>query len=292
VRESWAPMLLERTGMAPHTSTSVLIVEDNAAARSGLAQLVSRAGFQVTTAGDGCEALEQLALRPVDLMLLDVWMPRMDGLQVLRELKGRAVRPKVIVMTADDTPETVLLTLRQDAYRFVSKPIQAASLLEVLNAAANVTDVMPSIVVLSARPGWVELLVPCARAVADRIEGFIATLETDLPDAVRASVGLVFRELLLDAMEGDGHFDANRRVRIAFLRAERMLMYRIADAGYGFRAGDLPENGERHGSGRPATGMPQTLLRPGLLVAKQLADELLVNEARNEVVFVKYLDRR
>lgn len=283
------------------TSSSVLIVEDDAAARSGLAELVTRAGFQVSTASDGCEAMEQLDLQRPDLMLLDVWMPKMNGLQVLGELKGRASRPKVIVMTADDTPETVLLTLRQDAYLFVSKPIQPASLLELLRATLKDSSVQPSIVVLSARPGWVELLVPCARAVADRIEGFMATLETDLPEDVRASVGLVFRELLMDAMEGDGHFDANRRVRIAFLRARRMLMYRIADAGYGFRAGDLslagePANGDAagrangNGTARPAGDATRALLRPGLLLARELADELLVNEARNEVVFVKYLD--
>jgi two-component system response regulator MtrA len=271
---------------------SILIVEDDSAACDGLAQLVKGAGFRVRTASDGVAALEALDREPTDVILLDLWMPRMDGLQVLCELKSRASRPKVLVMTADDTPETVLLTLRQDAYKFVSKPIHPPALMKLLHDTVGAPTHVPSVVVLSARPGWLELLVPCAREVADRIEGYVAGLEADLTDDVRASVGMVFRELLLDAMEGDGHCDPNRRVRIAFLRSRRMLLYRIADAGYGFREGDMP-TGVTHRTGVTVANdrdRNHGLLRPGLLVARELADELLVNEARDEVVFVKYLD--
>jgi CheY-like chemotaxis protein len=286
------------------TPSSVLIAEDNTAACLGLAEFLKSAGYHVQTAADGVEALETLERQPPDLMLLDVWMPKMDGLQVLRELKTRSARPKVIVMTADDTPETVLLSLQQDAYQFISKPIEPKKLLEMVNQTMHDSTVLPSSVVISARPGWVELLVPCSRTVADRIEGFIANLDADLPKDVRATVGMVFRELLIDAMGADGTFDPKRRVRIACLRARRMLMYRIADAGYGFRAEDYESGAAPEaGSGVPAAAgaagangeghlaaQAALLLRPGMLLAREFADELLVNEARNEVVFIKYLD--
>ena len=271
---------------------SVLIVEDDGNACRGLAQLLQGAGFQVRTAADGVEALEVLDREPPDLMLLDVWMPRMDGLQVLNQLKTRPRRPRVIVMTADDTPETVLLTLRQDAYQFINKPIQLSGLLDLMHGTLTAERDLPPIVVLSARAGWLELLVPCARSVADRIESFVVGLETDLPEDVRRATGTAFRELLLDAMESDCNLNPNHKIRIACLRAQRMLMFRIAAAGSGFRAGDLaaartaaPEDHAR-GNGHH----PPNMLRPGLLLARDLADELLVNEARNEVVFIKYLD--
>ena len=270
---------------------SVLIVDNDAAARSGLAQLVARAGFRVTTAADGREAIDTLDREAHDMMLLDIWMPHMDGLQVLGALKTKPVKPKVIVMTGDDTPETLLLSLRQDAYQFISKPIELEPLLRVLHGAKAAGSGAPDIVVLSARAGWVELLVPCTTEVVDRIESYVANLDSDLPADVRASVGTVFRELLLDAVGGDGHFDPHKRVRIAWLRAKRMLMFRIADAGYGFRAADA--EGGRQGDRverTPAAAGVAPMLRPGMLIAQQLADELLVNEARDEVVFVKYLD--
>jgi hypothetical protein len=149
----------------------------------------------------------------------------------------------------------------------------------------------PSIVVLSARAGWVELLVPCTEDTENRIESYIAGLDADLPDELRASIGVMFRELLLDAMSsGNGSFDPQRRVRIACLRARRMLMFRIADAGYGFRVEDQATMMPPDARSRHDVAEADALLRPGLLMARQLADEVLVNEAGDEVVAVKYLD--
>jgi CheY-like chemotaxis protein len=270
---------------------SVLIAEDDRSAREGLNEMLATSGFSVDTAQDGVEALEKLKKRPFDVMLLDVWMPRMNGLQLLTELRTHPTRPKVVVMTADDTPETVLLTLRAQAYQFLRKPISVDALRNLLRGTEAASPDTPSIVVLSARPGWVELLVPCARDVADRVPGFIRHLETDLPQDVRETTGLVFRELLLDVMDRHGHLDSNRKVRVAYLRAKRMLLYRIADAGYGFRVGDFAaaEAANAQRAPAPADG-PDLRLRPGILLARAEADEFLINEDMNELVFVKYLD--
>ena len=112
---------------------------------------------------------------------------------------------------------------------------------------------------------------------------------------VRESVGFAFRELLLNAVEWGGKLDPNRKVRIAYLRAKRMLLYRIADPGPGFRLEDLDHAAISH-EGNPIEHMKyreEKGLRPGgfgLLLVTAKVDELLYNEARNEVVFVKYLD--
>ena len=273
--------------------STVLVVDDERATREGLAKLLEHGGFTTATAGDAAAALKVLTEQPIDLMLLDVWLPGMNGLQLLAELRKAPARPKVMVMTADDTPETVLLTLRGDADQFIRKPIQPAALMELVKSTLATPATLPPIVVLSARPAWVELLVPCAPEVADRIQGFIMHIETDLAADVRETMGAVFRELLLDAMAWDGQLDANRKVRLAYLHAKRMLMYRIADARDGFRAGDLPQRTQAAARDVPRTDNPITgppLMRPGMTLARAWADELLINEARNEIVFVKYLD--
>lgn len=271
----------------------VLVVEDERATREGLAQLLETNGFTTATAADAADALRALSEQSFDVMLLDIWLPGMNGLQLLAELRNRPARPKVVVMTADDTPETVLLTMRGDADQFIRKPIQPAALLHLLHSTLAAPASLPSIIVLSARPAWVELLVPCAPEVAERIQGFIMHLETDLAADVRESMGMVFRELLLDAMTWDGQLDANRKVRLAYLHARRMLMYRIADARDGFRAGDVPPRAPTDSADLPRTDSAfggSTLVRPGMSMARAWADELLVNEARNEIVFVKYLE--
>jgi len=81
----------------------ILIAEDNDAQREGLRALLERAGFEVTAAPDGAEALEKLRASAFDLLLVDVWMPRLNGIELLAQLKNEPQKPKVIVMTADDT---------------------------------------------------------------------------------------------------------------------------------------------------------------------------------------------
>jgi len=254
------------------------------------------AGFSVATAKDGADALKMLQSKNFDLMLLDIWMPRMNGLEVLARLKPSPSRPRVVVMTSDDTPETLLQAVREHAYEYVKKPIQPGELVEIVRGVLAARPEEPGIEVVSARPNWVELLVPCDRDSAARIQGFLAHLDTGLPEDVRDSVGYAFRELLLNAIEWGGQLDPTRKVRIAYLRAQRMLLYRIADPGPGFRFEGLVHAAVGQQSGSPIAHMAEREkrgLRPGgfgILTVRAKVDELLYNEAQNEVVFVKYLD--
>ena len=124
----------------------------------------------------------------------------------------------------------------------------------------------------------------------------MAQLDTNLPVELRESIGFAFRELLMNAVEWGGKLDPTRKVRISCLRAKRMILYRIADPGVGFKIDELPhaaigqppDDPIAHMEVREAKG-----LRPGgfgLLSVRSTVDELLYNEQRNEVVFVKYLD--
>jgi CheY-like chemotaxis protein/anti-sigma regulatory factor (Ser/Thr protein kinase) len=273
---------------------SVLIVDDDRTTRHVARSVLAKAGFDVRVAKDGAEAIERLRTKRYDLVLLDVWMPRLDGLGVLDRIKRAKRKPRVIVLTSDDTPGTVLRAIRQRANQFVHKPIEPPALVSLVREALKAPP-QPPIEVVSARPDWVELSVPCTREAADRLQGVMAQLDTDLPEAVRESVAYAFRELLLNAVEWGGKLDPKRTVRISYLRARRMLLYRIADPGSGFRMDDLehaaishPDDPIEHMTIREQKG-----LRPGgfgLLMVRAKVDELVYNEKQNEVVFVKYLD--
>jgi len=276
---------------------NILVVEDDRVTRHLLESVLKQNGYAVSTAADGNAALA-LARRTgdaaPDLILLDVWMPGMSGLDVLSRLRDEGLQPRVVVMTSDDTPETLLSALKGQALHFMAKPIDPAALVETVEAVLAQRAV-PQIEVISASPEWVELVVPCSREAAGQIEAFLAHLDADLTPEIRGAVGYAFRELLLNAVEWGGKLDPNRKVRIACLRAKRMLLYRIADPGTGFRLEDLSHAAITH-EGDPIEHMKareEKGLRPGgfgLLLVKAQVDELLYNEARNEVVFVKYLD--
>src|SRR5512145_1082467 len=97
--------------------SSILIVEDDRTTRQLLAETLTTAGFSVASAKDGVDALDRLRAGSYDLMLLDVWMPKMNGLDVLAALPPGAARPRVVVMTSDDTPETLLRAVQEQAWR-------------------------------------------------------------------------------------------------------------------------------------------------------------------------------
>ena len=183
-------------------------------------------------------ALEALRAGSFDLMLLDIWMPRMSGLEVLATCAPRNSRSKAVVMTSDGTPETVLRAVRDQAYHYVGKPVKPQALLELVHDTLAAKPV-PPVEVISARPDWVELLLPCQLEAADRIHGLLSRLSADLPETVRDHVGYVFSEMLRNAVEWGGGLDPNRKVRVTYVRARRMVLYRIADPGPGFKIEDM-----------------------------------------------------
>ena len=197
-------------------------------------------------------------------------------------------------MTSDDTPDTLLQGVRHEAFQWIHKPLEPHALLKAVRDTLSAHDLPPPIKVISARPNWVELLVPCTRAAAERIAEIMGRMEADLPEAVIEAVGYAFRELLLNAIEWGGKLDPKRRVRIAYVRTKRMLLYRIADPGQGFKLEGLthaaishPDDPIEHMRIREEKG-----LRPGgfgLLMVRAKVDELVYNEKQNEVIFIKYL---
>ncbi len=273
----------------------ILVVEDDRPTRFLLSKLLKGAGFEVSTAPDGVAGLRRIQKEAFHLVLLDIWMPRMNGLELLARMRADRVPSRVVVMTSDNTPATLLQAVREQAYQYLSKPVDPKKLVEMVRNALAASPA-PPIDVISAQPHWVELLVPCEIGAAERIEGFLAHLDADLSEEVRRSVGHVFHEMLTNAIEWGGKFDPNRKVRISCLRARRMILYRIADPGSGFKMDELehaaisyePDQLMEHIKVRQEKG-----LRPGgfgILLARAMVDELLYNEAHNEVVFVKYLE--
>jgi CheY-like chemotaxis protein/anti-sigma regulatory factor (Ser/Thr protein kinase) len=281
----------------PAVPWCVLVVDDDAELRDVLSAKLVNAGHVVEQAGDGPDALEKLATGEFDVVLLDVNLPSMNGLDVLTQIRGMLHPPLVVVMTGDDTPEPLLEAVRLQAYRYLRKPFPLSTIVEAIDdAMATAPRAGLPIQVVSALPEWFEIIVPCALEMADRVQSFVLSLEGDLPEPVRQSVAQAFRELLTNAIEWGGKLDPARKVRISCVRAKRVRIYRIADPGEGFAIERLRHaaiSNPVHDPLHHAAERQKQGLRPGglgLMMTRHLVDELLYNEARNEVIFIKYLD--
>jgi CheY-like chemotaxis protein len=276
------------------STRKILVADDDRTTRFAVSSMLKKAGYAVTAAKDGAEALRNIQRKTFDLAFLDIWMPQLTGLEVLARVREGESHPKIIMMTSDATPQTVLRAIREQAYAYLCKPFPANEAVEVAEKALK-QNAFPPIEVISAKPHWVELLIPCTRESAERIQSFLMKLEADLPDHLRDTIGLAFKELLLNAVEWGGKLDPNRKVRIAQVRSSRMLLYRVADPGPGFSFKGLTHAAVGQPTDEPIAHVyvrDQLGLRPGgfgIAMIRAMADELLYNEAQNEAIFIKYL---
>jgi len=102
---------------------SVLLVDDEADFRQTLAKRLARRQLQVTTAEDGAMALARIADTDVDVVLLDVKMPGMDGIQVLREIKKLRPLVEVVMLTGHASVEVAIEGMGVGAFDYLMKPM-------------------------------------------------------------------------------------------------------------------------------------------------------------------------
>ncbi len=105
------------------TPARILIVDDEVNIRGALVTLLEKKGYQVRGAGTGEEALEQLAAAAADLVLTDLKMPGIGGIEFIRRLKAKWPDTEVVVMTAYGSIDTAVEAMRCGAYDYLTKPI-------------------------------------------------------------------------------------------------------------------------------------------------------------------------
>jgi DNA-binding NtrC family response regulator len=114
----------------------VLIVEDEENERTGLAELLSSWGYRTDTARDGLEGLERVAIFSPSIVLTDMKMPRMGGLELLEKLASDSQTMAVVVVTAQGTIDSAVQAMRMGAYDYITKPVDTNRLRSILQNAS------------------------------------------------------------------------------------------------------------------------------------------------------------
>lgn len=118
-------------------SNRVLVVDDEAAIRNFLVRVLQLGGYEVTAAGDGREALEKLEGAAFDVLLTDIKMDRLDGVELLRVAKERYPDLAVILLTGHATVPSAIAALRQGAHDYLLKPAKNEDILASIAAALH-----------------------------------------------------------------------------------------------------------------------------------------------------------
>jgi DNA-binding response OmpR family regulator len=108
--------------MAVQGTNSVLIVDDESDVRELLSKFLRRRGYEVDTASDGASAIEAIRGKRPDIVLLDIRLPKMDGLSVLEKLRDESDGVAVITMSGSADEETARRSLELGAADFITKP--------------------------------------------------------------------------------------------------------------------------------------------------------------------------
>ena len=130
-------MNLNNEHSEPMSTERVLIVEDEENERTGLAELVSGWGYRAETARDGVEGFEKVTSWSPAIVISDLKMPRMGGMELLEKIKGDAQTIAVIMVTAQGTIDSAVEAMRMGAYDYVTKPIDTGRLRAILQNAGE-----------------------------------------------------------------------------------------------------------------------------------------------------------
>ena len=104
-------------------SASILIVDDEVSILNSLSSILEDEGYDVSVAKSGMEALKHCAMNPPELMMLDIWMPEMDGLETLKRLRELVPSTQVMMMSGHGSIETAVKAIKLGAYDYIEKPL-------------------------------------------------------------------------------------------------------------------------------------------------------------------------
>jgi DNA-binding response OmpR family regulator len=226
-------------------STTILLVDDEDAIQKLLTYPLSRDGYRVVAARDGEEALERFGREHIDLVVLDIALPKLDGLEVCRRIRATSMVP-IIMLTARDEETDKVVGLELGADDYITKPFSIREFRSRIRALLRRASMAP------AQPAGEELQVgplrldPARRRVeANGQEPELTYVEFELLRTLVQAAGRVFsRESLLEAVWGDSSYRDPRTidVHVRHLRekleddpAHPQLIFTVRGAGYRFR---------------------------------------------------------
>jgi two-component system response regulator MtrA len=196
---------------------TILLVEDDPSIREVTAIGLRNAGFTVETAVDGREGLDRFRAAPIDLVLLDVMLPRLDGLEVCREIRRTSTVPIVMLTARADTID-VVVGLEAGADDYVKKPFEVPELVARLRAALRRAGRGPED---AERLHLGALSIDVAGRTVERDGRDIPLTRTEfdlLAELTRHAGQVMTRDVLLDRIWGYDYLGDSRLVDVAIQR--------------------------------------------------------------------------
>ena len=288
--------------------TTVLVVDDSRVEQRLAGGLLSEVGITPVYAGNGREALEMIARSAPDLVLTDLQMPEIDGLELVQEARLRFPRVPIVLMTAFGSEETAVAALKAGAASYVPKRNLASDLTSTVQVVLGVArvrreqaQVLDSLEETQSRfclsndgtqlQPLIEHLQRELRDVDFCPEGELIRVGTALYEALHNAIEHGNLELSSESREAPGeHLRlinerrgsapwCERKVRLCSRLTRDRATYIVEDDGAGFDVASLPDPTD-------AANLEKTSGR-GLLLIRVFMDDVSFNESGNQITMVK-----
>lgn len=299
--------------------TTVLVVDDSPVDRLRIGRLLQKAGFEVIFAENGKLALDLLAKGSVDIVVTDLHMPELDGLELMEAIRLRYPAVPVLLMTAHGSEEIAVKALQRGAANYVPKRSIAEDLVPTVRNVLEVTQpeipqtespehnvldlveyteskyvlhneigVIPSLIsYLEANLTRMKLidgttLIQIGMALREALVNAITHGNLEVPSSLREDATNTYFDIIEERKRTKPYCD--RQVIITAREARNEVTYVIVDEGPGFDPSSLPD--------------PTDLLQlekvhgRGLWLIRTFMDEVRHNARGNEITMVKYIDER
>ena len=219
----------------------LLVVDDDPDVRDSLRRALGYAGYAVATAANGADALSSVSRSPVDLIILDVLMPMLDGFDTCRALRERGNATPVLVLTARDTVDDRVTGFEAGADDYLVKPFALRELLARVNALLRRTQPVRDVL------GYADLTLDLTARTVTRADAPVMLTKIEfalLELLLRNAEQVLSYDVILDRVWGYGEAPASNalQVFVGFLRRKleedgrRRLVHNVRGIGYVLRA--------------------------------------------------------
>ncbi len=290
---------------------SILVVDDAQAEQVRISRLLAgEPSYEIHTTGSGQDSLDFLAAHPVDLVVTDLRMPQMDGLELLDQLQEAYPRVPVILMAGQGTEELTVKAIQQGASGYLNKQASSKQLHAMVKRllAARATDLAHAELLKRQELEEYEFKLPSRRVLMSATAGFLRQkiqASEICPEKELLRLGIALEEALLNAcMHGNLELDSelreedgdlfealadqrteispwkDRYVYVSASVTQEQARIMIRDEGRGFDPASLPDPTD-----------PENLLKPhgrGVMIMKLFMDEVTWNSQGNQVTMIKH----
>jgi two-component system cell cycle response regulator CpdR len=271
----------------------ILVVDDEEAIRSMLVSWFADKGHSVAEAPDGLAAEAMIFTRHYDLLISDIMMPNMDGLELLRRVKFMNPAIKFIAITGFHKPENIPVCLEHNVSRYVRKPFHMEEIDAVVEEVLGEKEVLRVKRAAVNGEGWFETdlysseesLLVMHNCMGHYLSGFLAE-----PEARKIS--LAFYEMIRNAIEWGNCLNRELLVSVSCMISEGRVIFKIEDQGKGFdflaalspEADAVKRQKDRMSAGKRPGGY-------GIELARKCMDKVCYLENGRCVILAKDIDK-